>query len=196
MDSWQRKKRRSATAETRPGRQLRQRVSTTTTEGAASLGPQHQTVMQTTVVETILNLMERARTIESCACEVFVTSRDSTEETSKVSRARRCQRTRKESGAAFSSHVHGPVAELNATARRSSTVSFGIMRNDVHYRSTVFRPRPPQHLQGFKPHKRPGRRVELPSLRCAVSDLGSLAEARDGRIDDVCLRCVLELRKK
>ena len=51
--------------ETPPAGQLRQRASATATEDAAPSEPQHQTEIQTTMRETIFDLMERTRTIES-----------------------------------------------------------------------------------------------------------------------------------
>ena len=60
MGNWQRERRRSATAETPPGRHLRQQASATTTEDAAPLRPLNQTEMQPTVLEKILNLQSWA----------------------------------------------------------------------------------------------------------------------------------------
>ena len=63
-----------------PGRQLRQRVSATTTVDVAPLEPKHQTEILTTMLEKILTFMESTRTIESHLYEeVFITNRDSTE---------------------------------------------------------------------------------------------------------------------
>ena len=98
MGNLQRKRRRSATAETSPRRQFRRRASATTTEDAAPLKPPDQTEMQTAVLEKISNLMQRTRTIESYVCAVFITKRDS----SVVYGTFPCQQLCKESGAAFS----------------------------------------------------------------------------------------------
>ena len=86
---WERKRRRSAKTQTPPGRQLRQRVSATTTDDAAPFGPQNQTEMQTTMVEKTLNLMERTRAIY--IYEVCITNRNSTEATSMVPGTHPCQ---------------------------------------------------------------------------------------------------------
>ena len=69
--NWQRKRRRSAEAETSLGCQLRQRVSATPTQNAARLEPETLTETQTIKLRESLNCTERTRTIDPY---VFATS--------------------------------------------------------------------------------------------------------------------------
>ena len=75
------------------------------------LGPPDQKEIQTTMLETILNLMQRARTIESYVYEVLVINRDSTEATSMVSGARQ-SRFAKRAAPPFLTFVHAEWPNL------------------------------------------------------------------------------------
>ena len=75
----------------RPRRRMRRRC-----------GPRHQTEIQTTMRETIPDLLERKRTIESCGCGDCITNLA----TSMVHGACPCRQLCEESGAAFSSRTY------------------------------------------------------------------------------------------